>query len=88
MKATDKLKKEKSTLLKPHTAVPHKKADSKKQSAKKDDLVIPKSTSCITQDSALATYTTKRALALPLLLSHQSSSTRLLLAARIHQKLV
>ncbi len=44
MKVTEKLKKEKSPLLKPHTALNHKKADSKKPSAKKDDLTVPKST--------------------------------------------
>jgi len=44
MKVSEKLKKEKSPLLKPHTAINHKKPDSKKASAKKDDLGIPKST--------------------------------------------
>jgi hypothetical protein len=89
MKASsDKLKKEKSPLLKPHTAIPHKKTDSKKQSAKKEDLVIPKSTKCITQPSALATCTIKPVPASHLPLNHPNSLIPQLQAARIHPKLV
>lgn len=88
MKVTEKLKKEKSPLIKPHTALTHKKPDSKKPSAKKDDLAIPKSTTLPTQHSASASRTIKPARASPRALSPPNSLIPQQPAARTLPKLV
>lgn len=86
MKVTEKLKKEKSPLLKPQTALNNKKADSKKPSAKKHDLVMPKSRSTPTQHSASATPTTKLALDSPQAHNRRNSSILRLPAAKTRPK--